>query len=103
MATTIAQAMGENQRRIKKRNELAMENFSVGGTRTSNQGAVYKRVLDTTHALLGTDIKDTGISDGMPDVYDGQAAFFPIFERDAAGATLTAGELSLGNTPGACN
>jgi len=112
MATTIAQAIGEY--RSENLRKLGMHptqiaaltgsqgGYSAGGTRTKSEGAVFKRLLKTTHTLLGSKIKDVGISEIFSDVYDGQATFFPIFERDATGATLTVGELSIGNTRGAC-
>ena len=78
-------------------------NYFAGGTRTSGEGAVYKRILTTTHALLGTQIKDVAVSDGFPDVYDGQCLFFPIFERDASGATLSEGEIAIGDSIGSCD
>ena len=87
----------------RRQSDVAGPSYFAGASRKSGEGAVYKRVLNTTHPLLGSQIKDVSISDGFPDVYDGQCVFFPTFERDATGATLSEGEMSLGDTPGSCD
>ena len=73
MATTIAQAIGEY--RSENLRKLGMHptqiaaltgsqgGYSAGGTRTKSEGAVFKRLLKTTDTLLGSKIKDTGVSD----------------------------------------
>ena len=81
----------------------AASKYFSGGKRISSEGATFKRILKSTHALLGSKLIDVPVSENFADVYDGQLTFFSTFERDTTGAVLAAGEVAVGNSPASCS
>ena len=59
---------------------------------------IFKRELKTGDTLQGSDIKDTAVAQQFGDIYDGQIAFLPGYEKTVAGASLDIGEVPIGNT-----